>query len=88
MIMDIADGNLQDMIKNLHEQYTKMCGVSYLNEYIPPYDRRMIWKELVAIVATLQRNNISHMDLKPANIVRFGNMLKVCDLGVSEYGSG
>jgi serine/threonine protein kinase len=86
--MDIGDENLDDIIKNLHQQYEKMCGVSYLNEYISPRDRQTIWKELVAIVAALARNGISHMDLKPANIVRFGNTLKVCDLGISEYGSG
>jgi serine/threonine protein kinase len=45
---------------------------SYSNEYIPAGDRRIIWKQLVAIVATLERNGLSHMDLKPPNIVRFG----------------
>jgi serine/threonine protein kinase len=86
--MDIGDENLQDIIKTLHQQYKKMSGVSYSNEYIPARDRRIIWKQLVAIVATLERNGLSHMDLKPPNIVRFGNMLNVCDLGISEYGSG
>ena len=47
----------------------------------------MIWKELAEIVATLERNGISYMDLKSDNIVRFGNILKICDLGISEYGS-
>jgi serine/threonine protein kinase len=86
--MEIGDESLNDIIENLHKQYRKMCGVRYSNEYIPPHYRKIIWKELVKIVATLQRHDISHMDLKPANILRFGNILKVCDLGISEYGSG
>ncbi|CAF4085509.1 unnamed protein product [Rotaria sp. Silwood2] len=65
-----------------------MCGISYSNEYISPYCRRLIWKQLVEIVAALQRSNIAHMDLKPGNIIRVGNILKVCDLGISKYGSG
>lgn len=88
MVMDIGDETLRDMVENLHKEFTQVCGTEYSNEYIPAFYRKMIWKELVDIVKILERNGISHMDLKPANIIRFGNMLKVCDLGISQYGSG
>ena len=56
IIIDIGDENLQDMIKNLHNQYAKISDVSYSDEYIPPDARRMIWKELVQdlLMKTLQ----------------------------------
>ncbi|CAF3580374.1 unnamed protein product [Rotaria sp. Silwood1] len=86
--MEKGEESLEDIVQKLHKQYKRICGVNYPHGYIPPYCRRPIWKQLVGIIAALQRSNIAHMDLKPQNILRVGNVLKACDLGISKYGAG
>lgn len=86
--MEMGQENLDNIITNMHNDYAQACNMSYSNEYIPSYYRRLIWKQLVQCVAALQRHNIAHLDLKPGNIIRVGKILKVCDLGLSKYGSG
>ncbi|CAF3618659.1 unnamed protein product [Rotaria socialis] len=85
IIMELGQESLDRLIEDLHQQYVKIQGVNRSNEYIPPHYRRLIWKQLVQIVSVLQRYNIAHMDLKPQNIVRVDNILKVCNFGLSKY---
>ncbi|CAF4149058.1 unnamed protein product [Rotaria magnacalcarata] len=52
--------------------------------YIDPVIRQNIWRQLVSIVQTLTSNDIVHMDLKPDNLILFGDTLKIIDLGISK----
>lgn len=44
---------------------------------------KTFWQQMISIVSTLHSNGIIHMDLKPANLILFGSMLKIADLGIS-----
>jgi serine/threonine protein kinase len=50
---------------------------------VHPMMLRDIWRQMVRIVATLHGNSIVHMDLKPENLIFFGPILKIADLGIS-----
>lgn len=52
--------------------------------YTDPKLRKEAWRQLVSIVRTLTANRIVHLDLKPDNIISFGQTLKIADLGISK----
>lgn len=51
--------------------------------YINPIIRQHLWSQMVSVVKTLTSRDLVHMDLKPDNLVLFGNTLKIVDLGIS-----
>lgn len=46
--------------------------------------QKILWRQILNILLTLHRHSIVHLDLKPSNLVFFGNRLKLVDLGISQ----
>jgi serine/threonine protein kinase len=75
--MELGGDNLGRFISQLRADGQTM-GPS-----IDIYTMKSFWQQLVSIVLTLHRNSVIHMDLKPENLILFGPILKIADLGVS-----
>lgn len=75
IVMELGSDNLGKMILNLRR--------SNSSSSLPPDVIRSVWRQMLSIVTTLHRNGIIHMDLKPENLIRFGPVLKIADLGIS-----
>jgi serine/threonine protein kinase len=75
--MELGNENLTALIDGLR---------SLSGGYGPAIDFVMIqefWRQIVVIIRTLHAHNIVHMDLKPDNLILFGQTLKIGDLGIS-----
>lgn len=79
--MELGNGNLTELIERAHRNMGRTGGPGL---YIDPGMRKGIWRQLVSIIDTLHANNMVHMDLKPDNLILFGNTLKIADLGISK----
>ncbi|CAF0897650.1 unnamed protein product [Adineta steineri] len=81
IVMELGGDNLAKLILRLHAA----AGSSRdPGTYIDPVIRKEIWHQMVSIVTTLTSENIVHMDLKPDNVILFGDVLKIADLGISK----
>ncbi|UJR28657.1 hypothetical protein I4U23_009887 [Adineta vaga] len=81
IVMELGGENLAKLIYRLHSAVvdTRTPGT-----FIDPIIRKEIWRQMVSIVQTLTTRNIVHMDLKPDNVILFGDVLKIVDLGISK----
>jgi serine/threonine protein kinase len=75
--MELGGDNLGKFISRLRADGQTM-GPS-----IDLYTMKSFWYQLVSIVLTLHRNSVVHLDLKPDNLILFGSILKIADLGTS-----
>lgn len=78
--MELGGENLAKLIQRIHTR----TGYRGPGTYIDPVTRKEIWSQMVSIVNTLTTRNIVHMDLKPDNVILFGDVLKIADLGISK----
>ncbi|CAF0913189.1 unnamed protein product [Adineta steineri] len=46
--------------------------------------QKNLWKQMLNILITLHKNSLVHLDLKPSNLVFFGDRLKLVDLGIAQ----
>ncbi|CAF0959498.1 unnamed protein product [Adineta steineri] len=81
--MELADESLIDRVKNLHQRHLRSRMFDRF-DFISANDRQNIWIQLVNIILTLHRYGIIHCDLKPANLLFFGPLLKVIDFGIAQ----
>ncbi|CAF3632228.1 unnamed protein product [Adineta steineri] len=71
--MELGDQTLQDRVKELHRMHSQYIRSGMGDDdYISARERKNIWIQLV------------HCDMKPANLVFFGPVLKVIDLGFAQ----
>ena len=77
IVMELGGDNLGKMIRTLHAN-TPGFGLA-----LNPAMIQDIWRQMVSIIHTLHSNGIVHMDLKPDNLIFFGPILKIADLGIS-----
>ncbi|CAF1646541.1 unnamed protein product [Adineta ricciae] len=91
MAMELGGDTLSTRIEKLHAVknaqrkipiYDEMNGPS--SDYISPRDRKNIWIQLANIVQTLHRHHVVHRDMKPDNLVFFGPIMKIVDLGIAQ----
>lgn len=75
--MELGGDNLGKVIRTLH---ANSPGVGLA---MNPSMIQNIWRQMVSIIYTLHSNGIVHMDLKPDNLIFFGSILKIADLGIS-----
>ena len=68
--MELGGENLLTFINRLR----KSSPIS--SSSIDPGMIKEFWRQMVSIVGTLQAHSIVHMDLKPANLILFGQILK------------
>ncbi|CAF2536390.1 unnamed protein product [Rotaria sp. Silwood2] len=98
MAMELGGDSLSRRIQQLHDikdmkrEYRRMDGMlKMIGDYIPPRERKNIWKQLFNVVQTLHRHRVVHCDMKPDNLVFFGPIMKIVDLGIAQkevIGSG
>jgi serine/threonine protein kinase len=81
IVMDLGDESLAKFIER-----PEVRGRSNRRHvtYVDPPIRKHIWRQLVSITHTLTTNDIVHMDLKPDNLIVFGQTIKIADLGISK----
>ncbi|UJR07804.1 hypothetical protein I4U23_012088 [Adineta vaga] len=91
MAMELGGDTLSTRIeklhamKNVHRKNLTMDGMDGSHgDYISPRDRKNIWIQLANIVQTLHRHRVVHRDMKPDNLVFFGPIMKIVDLGISQ----
>ncbi|CAF3537327.1 unnamed protein product [Rotaria sp. Silwood1] len=91
MAMELGGDSLAQRIEQLHNmkdmksQYRRMDGMmTRIGDYIPSRERKNIWKQLVNIVQALHRHYVVHRDMKPDNLVFFGPIMKIVDLGIAQ----
>ncbi|CAF0936827.1 unnamed protein product [Adineta ricciae] len=84
IVMELGGENLAKLIYRLHAAQPKSRPPG---TFIDPVIRKEIWRQMVSIVQTLTGKNIVHMDLKPDNVILFGDVLKIVDLGISKKGN-
>jgi serine/threonine protein kinase len=77
IVMELGGENLLTLINRLRKM-SRNAGAS-----IDPVMIKEFWRQMVSIVGTLHAHSIVHMDLKPANLILFGQILKIADLGIS-----
>ncbi|CAF1543255.1 unnamed protein product [Adineta ricciae] len=70
IVMERGD---QDLEKTLINQPT-----------LPVSQQKVLWRQILNILITLHKHSIVHLDLKPSNLVFFGNRLKLVDLGIAQ----
>ncbi|UJR11790.1 hypothetical protein I4U23_015970 [Adineta vaga] len=70
IVMERGD---QDLEKTLYNKTT-----------ISIDQQKILWKQIVNILITIHKHSIVHLDLKPSNLVFFGNRLKLVDLGIAQ----
>mgnify|MGYP000430450737 CR=1 FL=1 len=74
--MELGGRSLTSFIERSHE---KVGDLDEPGTYIHPVARQRMWHQIVSIIRTLTSNEIVHMDLKPDNLILFGNTLKIID---------
>ena len=77
IVMELGGDNLGKVIRTLH------ANSSGFGTAMSPSMIQDIWRQMVSIIYTLHSNGIVHMDLKPDNLIFFGSILKIADLGIS-----
>ncbi|CAF2515968.1 unnamed protein product [Rotaria sp. Silwood2] len=81
IVMELGGESLEDLVHRLHGKTRRRRKH---DAYIDPVIRQHIWRQMLSIVRTLISNNVVHMDLKPANLILFGQTLKIIDLGLAQ----
>ena len=71
ILMELAQSDWYKEIKN---------RMQYL-QYYSEYELLQIINQLIYTFALLQKNHISHRDIKPQNILIINNIYKICDFG-------
>lgn len=79
--MELGGDNLGKVIARLSASNPHGRGPG---TFLDPTLRKHAWRQMVTIVRTLTLNNIVHMDLKPDNLILFGQTIKIADLGISK----
>jgi serine/threonine protein kinase len=51
---------------------------------LPIHRQKILWKQILNILITLHHHSLVHIDLKPSNLVFFGDRLKLVDLGIAQ----
>ena len=51
------------------------------NQFYTEFELMEIFRNLIGIFASLQKNHITHRDIKPQNIMLINNKMKICDFG-------
>ncbi|UJR08395.1 hypothetical protein I4U23_012666 [Adineta vaga] len=83
--MELGDDSLEDRVRGLHLVHYGPGGSGMTDgDFIHPNDRKNIWIQLVSIILELARHKVVHRDMKPANLVFFGPILKIVDLGIAQ----
>lgn len=62
------------------------CDLAHLlkrKKSISMEEMKMYWQQMVEAVKTIHENGIVHADLKPANFLLVGDMLKLIDFGIA-----
>lgn len=75
--MELGQENLLTLISRLRS-YGRTIGPSIDGVMIKEF-----WRQMVSIIHALHSHNVVHMDLKPDNLILFGSILKIADLGIS-----
>lgn len=78
IVMELGGENLRTYIDRLR------AGGQTIGPALDPFTMKDFWKQMVSIIYTLHRNAIVHMDFKPDNLILFGPILKIADLGTSK----
>ena len=51
------------------------------NQFYSEFELMQIFRNLINIFSSLQKNHITHRDIKPQNIMLVNNKMKICDFG-------
>jgi serine/threonine protein kinase len=78
ILMELAQTDWEEEIKYRSQH----------NLYYSEDDMNNMIQQLVKCYALLQKNNVSHRDVKPQNILLLNGMYKVCDFGEARTISG
>ena len=78
VLMELADIDWEKEIKKRKEQKNYYTEGELFN----------ILKQLVETFSLLQRNNITHRDIKPQNVLIVNGIYKVCDFGEAKVTEG
>ena len=70
-IMELAEKDWETEILNRAKE----------KKYYSEYELMAIFRHLIKIFALLQKNHITHRDIKPTNIMLVNGKLKICDFG-------
>ncbi|CAF0862103.1 unnamed protein product [Adineta steineri] len=90
MAMELGGDTLTVRIEKLHAMKDMQrlnldtAEMTPVTDYISPRDRKNIWIQLANIVQILHRHHIVHRDMKPDNLVFFGHIMKIVDLGIAQ----
>jgi len=80
LAMELGDETLESRAKQLHSTRNQLAH----HDFISSKDRKAIWLQLSQILFVLNQHHIVHRDMKPANLVFFGPILKLVDLGIAQ----
>ena len=78
ILMELAQTDWEEEIKERSKH----------NMYYSEEDMQNMVHQLVKCYALLQKNNVSHRDVKPQNILLLNGMYKICDFGEARTISG
>jgi len=74
VIMEMASGNLRDILKEKKEK----------QERLTEHEALVYFSQIVQAMSFIHSNNVIHRDIKPENIlIGLDGKVKICDFGVS-----